>query len=1105
MKRPSRVLRIVASLGMLISMLAAFGPTGAIAATDPGFEPGVAPSNLLFDIDGAQEVYFPWVYNDDNFGLGDANGTVSIQNLTHADGYVFFYVGNGDGYDYTTYAYLAAGASKSFSADAIGVPSPGAPVVAALYAGTITGSQQGSAIVCEWEYGVDIDGDGDASDCVPVETRENVTYLLPLWAGGVVKSAVAGASLPYTTSADTAVSGYNGLSGAEVGQFDQHYLPLVQTNGGPGGPWDTRVTVANLRGDANAAVTLRFFPNDGDGSGSLQTGWQENVLVNAGDVYQTTLSDLVPEGWTGSLHIYSDTAVGVIADRYKVGTDMWLTNTGSNANFEWGNSLEGIFSGQYILFAPMVYMDYNGWNTGFSVANLVPTDNNVNIQYVHNGNAIQVLTQRIAAHGMVTAYRPSSPSQDQNQQNPMYDQIAGALILSDYPVAAAVDAVKYFGNDNNVGQAMSYNATANLSVAQSMPLVQKGNPSTGMGATSGLTLLNPLPLPNSMTVSWLNQSGFNAANFGTSTLVVPAQSIGVAYTMTQHNLPNGYYGSAVVHANLPFAMTSGNVDYQVDGDGSVIWNGYNPCGQFRAFGSDCVFGWPEEDASGSLTKTVLDENGDPVVGAEVEVTGEDVNGDDFLSIGVTDVDGSITFAVVPGVYAIEITAPPADAVFGDGSDLSDSDVIVAEDAEVTVVNNVVLLEFGSLTKVVEDGDGNPISGVSISVTGEDEIGGTYEQTGTTNADGEVIFEDLIPGTYDIEVTAPPAGAIFGEGSDLSDEDVVVDDGEDITVTNVVDLVPLEATIVKTVVVDIEGVLTPVVGLTVAIFPGDSCPLIDVAADLSLAIGQGVTTADGTVEITVPVEAEGSTVCLTVVDLAGIAVSVDTDMALEAGAVVELQNEISLDVELPGTILKTVTDPLEAVLGGVQVYAFAGILCPAVGDTVDASLAVTSGITNILGQVTLALPAGDGYCLVVTDENGVVVSIDTDLDVSFGSPLALTNVIDVDLGAALGVLDIHLISNLLSPLVDLYIFEGSTCAGTLDPANADHVLLDVDASVSQTIVAGDFCIGVDLLGDGTIDLSASGNLAAGDPAESGLLSSDVVLNLLLGIIDINLDI
>ncbi len=355
------------------------------------------------------------------------------------------------------------------------------------------------------------------------------------------------------------------------------------------------MTVANLGYDANAAVTLRFFPNDGDGSGSLATGWQQNVLISVGAVYQITLSDYVPEGWTGNVHILSDDLIGAIADRYKVGTDMWLTNIGSLSTFEvgdfsygpvQGDSADGgfyyPFAGQYVLFAPTVFMDYNGWNTGFSVSNLVETDNNVNIQYVHNGNAIQVVTQRLAPHGMLTAYRPSQPDQDQNQQNPMYDQVAGALILSDYPVAAAVDAVKYFGNDNNVGQAMTYNATANLATAQAFPLVQKGNPATGMGATSGLSLLNPLPIQNSMWVLWLNQSGYNASNFGSSMIIVPAQSIGIAYTMTQHNLPNGYYGSAVVHANLPFVATTSNVDYQVQGDGSVIWNGYSPCGLFRS-------------------------------------------------------------------------------------------------------------------------------------------------------------------------------------------------------------------------------------------------------------------------------------------------------------------------------------------------------------------------------------------------------------------------------------------------------------------------------------------------------------------------------------------
>jgi len=697
MKRPSRVLRIVASLGMLIGLLAAFGASPAAAASDPGFTPGVAPGNLLFQIGGAQEVYFPWVSNDDNFGLGEADSSVTIQNLTYEDGYVFFYVGNGNGYTYSTYAYLSGGASKTFSADAIGVPAPGAPVVAAVYAGTVTGNVQGSTIVCEWQYGVDIDGDGDAEDCVRVDTYTNKTYLLPLWAAGTVKSAVAGDRLPYTSSDDTSVSGYNGLSGAEVGQFDEHYIPLVQTNAGPGGAWDTRVTVANLRGDANAAVTLRFFPNNGDGSGSLQTGWQENVLVNPGAVYQLTMSDLVPEGWTGNVHIYSDTAVGAIADRYKVGTDMWMTNTGSNAYYEEDNSLWGLYgSGHYVLFAPMVYMDYNGWNTGFSVANLVDWDNNVNIQYIHNGNAIQVATQRLSAHGMMVAYRPSAPAQDQNQQNPIFDQVAGAVILSDYPVAAAVDAVKYFGNDNNVGQAMTYNATASKSFTQSMPLVQKGSPTTGMGSTSGLTMMNPWTESNSMRVHWMNQSGFLADNFGTSTLVVPGQSIGIAYTMTQHNLPNGYYGSAIVQGTLPFAMTSSNVDYQVEGDGSVIWNGYNPCGQFRSFDFWCTW-MPWRSDLSTLTKVVVDEEGNPLQGVEVTIEGTSANIGYVERSRWTNSNGVARFWVGAGVYDIIVDGYDAEDAIGytlecdmdwDHSDLFDDSVPVTEGKNVTVTNEI---------------------------------------------------------------------------------------------------------------------------------------------------------------------------------------------------------------------------------------------------------------------------------------------------------------------------------------------------------------------------------------------------------------------------------
>src|SRR4029077_8896383 len=71
--------------------------------------------------DGAQEVYFAAVGNADDFGLGAAQTSVTIQNIDSVDAYVFFYVGNGNGWDVTQYAYLTAGASKTFTASDLGI------------------------------------------------------------------------------------------------------------------------------------------------------------------------------------------------------------------------------------------------------------------------------------------------------------------------------------------------------------------------------------------------------------------------------------------------------------------------------------------------------------------------------------------------------------------------------------------------------------------------------------------------------------------------------------------------------------------------------------------------------------------------------------------------------------------------------------------------------------------------------------------------------------------------------------------------------------------------------------------------------------------------
>jgi hypothetical protein len=770
---------------MLVGLIGSSVGTAAVSAASesPLGTPNINESSLFYSIGDSQEVYFPWVYNTDDFGLGDSQGSVTVQNLSQEGGYVYFFVGNGDGYDYTTYAPLNGGASKTFSADQIGVPAPGAPVIAALYYNSLI-TVGDSFTLCEPDVLIDLNGDGAITDyCETYDTTADVWAPLPL--AGLVKSAVAGATLPYTTPADSAVSGYNGLSGAEVGEYtdeggntygDVHYLPIVQTNCGPGGCWDTRITVANFLYDSNQAVTVRFFPAD-DGSGALQTGFQLQALVGPGGVFQIDLGDFVPTGWVGSAHVFSDGDVGVIADRYKVGTNMWLTNIGSNATSEFDYQHYNFnLPEPYVLFAPSVYMGLSGWNTGINVANLYEGDNNVNIQYyVNSGNAIQTQTQRLAAFGMTYFYNPSNPPQDVSQQPPVYDTLAGALILSEEPVAAAVDAVKYYGNDSNVGQAMTYNATGNLHTFEAMPLVQKGNPADGMGATSGLNFINPTPLNNPVTVYWLNQSGFQADNYGYSTVIIPPASLGFVYTMSQHNLPNGYYGSAIAIATYPVAMVSANVDYQVAGDGSTIWNGYNPCGLFRqndfdTEGSYCPFlgNGLGDGAQGSIhvVKTVKTDAGDPIEGARVELYTSDDNSDYFDYYTYTNANGEAFFSnVTPGNYYIDVTLPAGytftegtlgdPSVEGEGYITDEGPYTFSQDGSDYSIDNTAYV--ASVEKIVDTN----VPGITVCIFTADttipadinDEGGQDDAVECATADdnGNATFSDLVAGTDYIAV------------------------------------------------------------------------------------------------------------------------------------------------------------------------------------------------------------------------------------------------------------------------------------------------------------------------------------------------------------------
>jgi len=738
---------------MLTGMLAATAstafasppPSGGSAAYWDGttacfFRTGQNESDVAFVggpfADGANEVYFPAVgYDNGDMGLVDANGdpttastSITVQNIDENDAYIFIFDGQ-DGF--VDYAYLSAGASKTFTAESLGID---AGHITPVYVLGFNQLYEDDAGVCQLDQA---------------------------FLAGVAKQAAVGDSLPYTTAADVSVSGYNAISGRELGFFDQLYFPIVQTNCGPGGCWDTILRVANFGIDRNAAVTVRFFPAD-DGSGSLQSGFQLEALVSRGQVWSIRLSDYVPEGWVGTAQVFTDDAVAAIADRFKVGTDMWITNTASNAQAEsFWQFPGGPSNAPYVLFAPDVRMDWNGWNTGINVANTIDADNHVWIQYFgNNGNAPLAQDNTLHAQGMTYFYNPSNPSEDDCQQpatdpNSGCDFIGGAVILSEAPVAVAVDGVKYFGNDANVGQAFSYSATGNVFTDQAAPLVQKGNPANGMGATSGINFLNPNAEATTVTTTWINPSGFSASDFAPSIVWVPGYSTGFVYTMFHHNLPNGFSGSALVPSDLPIAATTANVDYQVQFDGTVVWNLYNPCGFFRQSGfpgdtPDCVYQAPVNPppATATITKEVVcstcdvaDQN---VAGATVLYEGTTDTGFDVNGSGITGVGGDIVFAVPPGTYTITLAGLPSQY---DQSAVGETNTVTVAAGDAAVVTDDV--SQASVTKIVDTN----VPGITVCIyeagaTIPNDI--TVDQTdavacAVADADGNATFSGLDAG------------------------------------------------------------------------------------------------------------------------------------------------------------------------------------------------------------------------------------------------------------------------------------------------------------------------------------------------------------------------
>jgi hypothetical protein len=248
--------------------------------------------------------------------------------------------------------------------------------------------------------------------------------------------------------------------GISLPQFDMNnvakwILPIAQTNTG----WDSVIHVTNVSGIDVVGVNALFYAANGQGNAGQSTQLF-SISLDIGESYSFDLmtDGGFPAGKVGSVWIEGNKGVVASVDRVKAATNMALTNVAQPRNDNAANYIKLVGKSPTIKYAPLVFKDYNNWNTGINVANLSSSDNTVTVtyyNYLDNSTSVDVRT--IPSRAMEYFYTPGTG----NDIGLGSTGVSAAIVQGTQPLAAAVDEVKYTGNattTSGIGHAMSYPA-----------------------------------------------------------------------------------------------------------------------------------------------------------------------------------------------------------------------------------------------------------------------------------------------------------------------------------------------------------------------------------------------------------------------------------------------------------------------------------------------------------------------------------------------------------------------------------------------------------------------------------------------------------------------
>ncbi|MCB0217174.1 MAG: hypothetical protein KDH92_11090 [Chloroflexi bacterium] len=203
-------------------------------------------------------------------------------------------------------------------------------------------------------------------------------------------------------------SRYNGLAGSHLGTWDPiyggfgYFAPLLYA----GKAGLNSVMYVQNGGLECSSVEIWFKAQDD----CLRASICEIFTLAPGESYQFDASDCVGPDWQGAAWLRASQPLGIAVDI--AGRDLLMTYVGEphELSFQFDPSRKPYASdGDQVAFGPLVYSEYQGWDSGVQVQNLSATENaKVKLYFLdRSGDVITTLVDWICPRGSQTFFLPA--------------------------------------------------------------------------------------------------------------------------------------------------------------------------------------------------------------------------------------------------------------------------------------------------------------------------------------------------------------------------------------------------------------------------------------------------------------------------------------------------------------------------------------------------------------------------------------------------------------------------------------------------------------------------------------------------------------------------